>query len=285
MVSSNEGDVLDLHGRTGYQPDVAGLARSHVVSARERLGLSPAEFAEVLKPLLPNHPLTGGLIEIWETTAVPPGDVLVAIGVLTRSTPLSASDASADDLVNQLLGRRFADVAAVFTTRAELNSRLPPHDLFAGAHTIDVAGMSLNLLCQQYPEDSLRQQLEEGATLRCLFLAPGGQAIADREREENYPQGHLSALTEMNIRILTDRVGKRVGADARARLQLASYDEIPRFNLLLVDHRVAVVQPYLPFHRGVESPTLLLRRQTSTPGLFAIFAQLFDELWERSTAL
>ena len=285
MIESDEGDVLDLRGRTGYQPDVAALARSHVLNARRQLGLDRAEFAEVLRPLLPNHHLTAGLIEAWETTAVPPGDVLVALGLLTRSTPVSADDGSSDELVNQLLGRRLIDVAAVFATRSEFCSRLPPHDLLDGAQTVDVAGLSLNLLCQQYPEEALRQQLEQGATYRCLFLEPGGEAIAAREREESYPPGHLSALTEMNIRILTERVAGRLSEDARAHLQVATYDVVPRFNLLFVDHRLAVVQPYLPFHRGVEAPTMLLRRQRTVPGLFATFEQLFDELWERSSRL
>jgi hypothetical protein len=150
---------------------------------------------------------------------------------------------------------------------------------------VDVAGLSLNLLCQQYPEDALRQQLEQGATYRCLFLEPGGEAIATRDREESYPPGHLSALTEMNIRILTERVAGRLSDDARSHLHLATYDVIPRFNLMFVDHRLAVVQPYLPFHRGVEAPTMLLRRQRAVPGLFATFEQLFDELWERSVQL
>jgi hypothetical protein len=285
VIESNEGDVLDLRDRTGYQPDVAALARSHVVNARRQLGLDRAEFASVLRPLLPNHKLTAGLIEAWESTAVPPGDVLVAVGLLTRSTPVSAEDDTSDELINKLLGRRLVDVAAVFPTRSEFCSRLPPHDLLDGAQTVDVAGLSLNLLCQQYPEDALRQQLEQGATYRCLFLEPGGGAIAAREREEGYPPGHLSALTEMNIRILAERVAGRLSDEARSRLHLATYDATLRFNLVFVDHRLAVVQPYLPFHRGVEAPTVLLRRQRTVPGLFATFAGLFDELWARSTSL
>lgn len=285
MSDGNQGDVLDLTGRTGYQPDVSALARSHVSATRRQLGLDRGEMAAVLRPLLPDHPLTAGLIEAWETTAVPPGDVLVALGLLTRSSPVNPEEDQVDELAQQLLGRRLLDVAAVFATRSEFCSRLPPHDLLDGARTVDVAGLSLNLLCQQYPEDALRQQLEQGATYRCLFLEPGGEAIAAREREENYPGGHLSALTEMNLRILTDRVAGRLSDEARARLLVATYDVLPRFNLLFVDHRLAVIQPYLPFHRGVEAPTILLRRQRTVPCLFPTFEQIFDELWAGSTTL
>ena len=282
-MADEEGQVIDLHSRTSYQPDMAALARSHVANARRRMGLSTKEFAEVLKPLLPGQPLTGGLIENWETTAVPPGDVLVAIGLAARSAPVRANGDPADDVMNQLLGRRFADVAAVFTTRSEFNSHLPPQELFSGATSIDAAGLSLNMLCQQYPDDQLSQLVEGGTTLRCLFLAPGGDAIANREHEEDYPAGHLSALTDLNIQILREKVRNRLPDNARPRLQLATYDETIRFNVVIVDQQVAVVQPYLPVQRGVESPTFLVRRRSHGTGLYPLFEQVFTWLWERST--
>jgi hypothetical protein len=58
-----------------------------------------------------------------------------------------------------------------------------------------------------------------------LFLAPYGRAIAAREDEEGYPQGHLSALTERNRQILLKRVRERLPEPARERLHVASYDE------------------------------------------------------------
>ena len=188
-----------------------------------------------------------------------------------------------DEVVSHLLGNRFADVAAVFASRSELNSQLPPQDLFAGAATVDAVGLSLNMLCQQYSDDQLRDLVEGGARLRCLFLAPGSGAIMAREREEDYAPGHLSALTELNIQILTERVRNRLSEEARPRLEIATYQETVRFNILLIDQRVAVVQPYLPTHRGVESPTFLIRRHPRGTGLFPIFEHVFDSLWERST--
>ncbi len=185
--------------------------------------------------------------------------------------------------MNQLLGRRFADVAAVFATRSELNSQLPPHELFKDANTIDAAGLSLNMLCQQYPDDQLRHLVEHGTTIRCLFLAPGSEAIASREHEEDYPPGHLSALTDMNIRILSEKVRNRLTPEAQLRLHLATYDQTIRFNILLVDQRVAVVQPYLPSQRGVESPTFLIRRQERRAGLYDVFEEVFNWLYQQST--
>jgi hypothetical protein len=162
-------------------------------------------------------------------------------------------------------------------------SAMPPQHLFADASKVDAAGLSLNLLCQQYADQDLRTMIEGGTSVRCLFLAPYGTWIAEREREEGYPAGHLSALTEMNRQILLQRVRARLTEEARPRLQVATYDEIIRFNLLLVDDEVGVVQPYLSTARGVESPTFLLRRRRQRPGLYAVFEQMFQWLAEQST--
>lgn len=117
--------------------------------------------------------------------------------------------------------------------------------------------------------------------VRCLFLAPNGTAIRVREREEEYPAGHLSALTEMNIRIMC-RLRERLSEDARPRLALATYEEPVRFNIVLVDDEIGIVQPYMPGVRGVDSPTLLLRSRTVGDGLFPAFRQAFQWLWDRS---
>lgn len=278
-----ESKIIDLHTRTEYRPDMAALARSHVAAARHKMGLSPSEFAEVLKPLLPNQPLTTGLIENWETAAVPPGDVLIAAGLVAKAGPLRAEDDPSHDVVRHITGNRFADVAAVFASRSEFSSRLPTQDLFAGAARIDAVGLSLNVLCQQYADDQLRDLIEGGTRLRCLFLAPGCGAILAREREEGHVAGHLSALTEVNIQILTERVRNRLSDEAKPRLLIATYEETIRFNIMCIDQRVAVVQPYLPTHRGVESPTFLLRRRPRGTGLFPVFEHVFDSMLERST--
>ena len=52
MPRHDDSNVVDLGSRSGYRPDMAALARTQVAAARERLGLSPAEFAAVLTPLL-----------------------------------------------------------------------------------------------------------------------------------------------------------------------------------------------------------------------------------------
>jgi hypothetical protein len=281
MPTHDDSNVVDLGSRSGYRPDMGALARTQVAAARERLGLSPAEFAAVLTPLLGWEP-TPGVVTRWEVDATPPGDVLLAAGLVSEASPLSNDGADGDNLLHQLLGNRYADVEAVFPTRAEFMAAMPPQSLFADASTIEAAGLSLNLLCQSYADHDLRALIEGGTTVRCLFLAPYGQAIAAREREESHIEGHLSALTEINRQVLVQRVRERLTNEARERLEVATYDETIRFNILLLNDEIGVVQPYLSTARGVESPTFLLRRRERR-GLYDVFEEMLGWLSQRST--
>lgn len=278
------GDVVDLRSRASYTPDVAGLARNQLAAARRARELDLSAFAEILTSMV-GWPVTAEAVESWENEAVPPGDVLVAVGLLMHASPVAAPTgeaSAATDLLSQLLGDRFSDVTAVYATRSEMFSTSPPHTLFDGASDIRAAGLSLNFICQQCADHMLRELLESGTSMRCLFLQPHGQAIASREREEGYPIGHLSALTAMNIQILQNRVRDLVPPDARTRLEIATYDEIIRFNITLIDSLACVIQPYLPKMRGIDAPTFVIRKRP-IGGLYPMFSQLFDSLWESGT--
>jgi hypothetical protein len=274
------GKLIDLSGRSNYRPDIAALARNQVAAARANLGLTSSEFAEMLTTLV-GWPVTPEAAESWELSTVPPGDVLVAAGLMTHSAPLGSVEPYSPDLLGQLIGDRFSDVAAVFASRSEFTSSMPPHTLLDGAQEVRAAGLSLNLICQQYSDQRLRQMITEGACLRCLFLDPGGTAIKAREQEEGYPPGHLSALTSLNMQILQQRVRDRLRPSAQKRLEIATYDETIRFNIILIDDQTCIMQPYLPETRGVDSPTFLIQRRWPAAGLFSTFDQLFSSLWER----
>ncbi len=103
--------------------------------------------------------------------------------------------------------------------------------------------MSLNLLCQQYAEHNLRRLAEDGTSIQCLFLLREG---------------------------------------ARSRLEIATYDETIRFNIILIDDEIGVVQPYLPALRGIDSPTFVLRRRWQNQGLFPVFEAIVSSLWTRA---
>lgn len=177
---------------------------------------------------------------------------------------------------------QLADMAAVYTSRAEFSAKFPTRALLAGATSVRAAGLSLNMLTQHYPDESMRRLLKDGMTLRCLFLDPGGIAIRTREQEERHPPGALVGLTELNIAMLSERVGRQLPLEARERLQIRLYDETIRFNILLVDRELGVIQPYMPESRGTDSPTFVLEPARDSDGLFPVFEQVFESLWERS---
>jgi hypothetical protein len=172
-----------------------------------------------------------------------------------------------------------AGVVAVFPSRSEFAAKVDPRTLFDNAPHVRAAGLSLNLVCQQVPDQYLRDWLTDGGDLTCLFLDPDGQAIGAREAEEDHPAGFLSALTRLNIDIMA-RFRDRLPGDVGQRLHLAVYDETIRFNLILSGDHTCVAQPYLPRTRGVDSPTMLIH---ATPGgLFPVFEQVYEALAERS---
>ena len=73
-----------------------------------------------------------------------------------------------------------ADVIGAFATRSDFMTRIQPQALFTDAHRIRAAGLSLNLICQQLPDQHLTRLISGGAQLTCLFLDPSGEAIKAR---------------------------------------------------------------------------------------------------------
>jgi hypothetical protein len=174
-----------------------------------------------------------------------------------------------------------ADIAAVFASRSDFAARMEPRALLDGAARIRAAGLSHNLICQQLPDQQLLRMLTGGTHLSCLFLDPEGEAIAAREREEDYAPGFLASLTTFNMQVLC-RLRDRLPAGERDRVRIGVYDETIRFNIMLVDDQTCVVQPYLPHARGIDSPTLLLRHDGKPGGMYPIFEQVYEAVAERS---
>lgn len=179
------------------------------------------------------------------------------------------------------VGHGIADIVAVFPTRSEFMHDMPPSQLFSDAKRLRLAGLSLNLLCQQYPDRNLLELLESGTIIECLFLDPAGESIRQREKEESHPDGLLSTLTTVNIEALR-RARSKLSPDARGNLKIHTYDEVLRFNITIIDDETCIVQPYMPGARGVESPTLVMERQDVGVGLFDTFEQVYNSTWERS---
>ncbi|PPK70257.1 DUF5919 domain-containing protein [Actinokineospora auranticolor] len=230
----------------------------------ELLGLPYADHCRILENMFPNwsaeqlfKPYLGGMDFIPEPTPTQP---------VAQAAPTVRSE--------------LAGLTAAYTSRSEFHHHMPPHKLFDGARSIRMVGLSLNLLCQQYPDRDLIDLIENGTEVDCLFLDPAGEAIRRRGAEEGHPDTLLSTLTDVNIGAMR-RVALKLTPDASPRLRLHVYDETIRFNITIVDDALCVVQPYLPDGRGLESPTLVAERG-ETPGLYETFSQVFESLWTRS---
>jgi Domain of unknown function (DUF5919) len=88
-----------------------------------------------------------------------------------------------------------------------------------------------------------------------------------------------------DILTLQDRVRDKLTPGARSRLEIATYDETIRFNIVLVDDTLGIIQPYMPGRRGVDSPTFVLHRRWPDLGLFPAFEAVFSSLWSASKPL
>ena len=248
-------------------------AQFHRWLSGELKGLPYPGHCRVLETMLPGYS-AAQLFEPWHPDEA------------TEQVP---STAPSTDGPSREVGRAapvsgFAGLTAAFATRAEFSALMPPGALFDSASQIRVAGLSLNMVCQQYPDQRLHQLIESGTRLHCLFLDPEGTAIQTREREEGYADRSLSTLTKLNIDLLI-RLRNRLSESARERLTLATYDETIRFNIVLINQATCVMQPYLPHARGVDSPTFVFERDDEDTGMYATFEQVFCELAERSTHL
>lgn len=74
-----------MRAHASYRPDYSKLSSSQVVAARQKLGLTHAEFADYLSDAL-GWPVYESAVKRWETRKAPPGDVLLACGVATQGT-------------------------------------------------------------------------------------------------------------------------------------------------------------------------------------------------------
>ncbi|MEU2661935.1 DUF5919 domain-containing protein [Micromonospora sp. NPDC007220] len=256
---------------SGSGLDLGAAACGQVARTRQALGLSVGDFAAVLARTLTWRP-TGNDVTNWETSTVPPGDVVLALSAI-----LDPSGAG------NLDEERFGDLVAVHPNRSEFSTNLPPDQLLGGASTVRAVGLSLNLLSQGYPDRRWHDLVEAGAHACLLFLDPSGQAVQAREAEEGFPAGQLSGLTKLNIETLM-RVRDRLPDGLQDRMELAVYDDTLRFNVILVDD-LCVAQPYLAESRGVDSPAFVARRRQARGGLYAVFEQHFETQWRRGQQL
>lgn len=262
----------------GSWPSRAQLQRWMAGSVRS---LPYPDHCRILEAMFPGHTVQELVAPSDECGPAAGGPVPGALATNGASTLVTETPVRVADPTSQAAERRHADLTAVYPSRAEFVSAMPPRTLFDDATEIRAMGLSLNVLCQHYPDRRLLALVERGMTLQCLFLDPQGEAIQAREHEEGHPAGDLSTLTALNIQFLNQRVRQRLPIEFRDRVQIATYDETVRFNIMLIDGETCVVQPYLPEARGVDSPTFIATREDGDHGLYETFDQVFRSTWQR----
>ena len=81
--------VVSIRAHAGYRPDYSTLASAQVTAARQKLGLTHAEFADHLSDAL-GWPVYESAVKRWETTKAPPGDALLACAATLQGVPSPA---------------------------------------------------------------------------------------------------------------------------------------------------------------------------------------------------
>ncbi|RII17657.1 hypothetical protein DSC45_12215 [Streptomyces sp. YIM 130001] len=194
------------------------------------------------------------------------------------------------DAVEDIVGDRYADVVGVHSDRVRLLRQFPAEDIFGGARRLDVVGIGLNLLVQNFSGRRLVRLAESGCRVRLLFLNPASSAVKRRERELGLKKGELSRSVEMNI-LHMRRVRSRLRDPGAFEIHV--FDETPRFTAYLVDgdgpDGIALIQSYLRRTRGMEGPVLVLRGgrrvvrsgdgDAGGEGLFETYREEFESVW------
>ncbi len=279
------GKVVDLHSHAAYRPDLAALARTQVSSARDKLGLTQDEFAEVLAPLLGWSP-SAELIEGWETQATPPGDVLLAVGLATQSTPreilsvaLSADAEKIIGLVASVTGEmeRIAgspDVVRAHAMRG-LIARTEWNDIVRDAtQSLWLYGMAeMGYAIDDETPSILRTAADRGCSIRVLLLDPHFPGIPDIDVDEGNPPGTLSPRIRASVakfRAIQDKCG--------GQMLLRLYNAQPTVSIVRADERM-LVTPYMRFFAGSNSPTFELVR-TPNGKVFDRYTRHFENTWD-----
>lgn len=277
------GNVVSLRTRNAYRPDLAALAREQVTAARNRLDQTHEEFAETLGQLLGWTPKPE-VIRGWETTATPPGDVILAAGLASQNNPdvLAVSlSAGADKVVDMLAAmagnlERITgdpDVQHAYATRRDLARRDWQGIISGCTRHVWLDGMAE----QGYANDDdvpgiLERASSVGCDIRVLLLDPDYPGIHDIDADEGNPPGTLAARIRGSLHRF-----RRMAARCGDRMQVRTYDAPPTVSIVRGDDRM-LVTPYIRFLTGGDSPTFLLE-QTAGGQMFSRYERHFDRLW------
>jgi hypothetical protein len=280
------GDVIDLRSRRGYVPDLRRLACGQVAAARGKLGLDLEAYAEHLGAVLGWSPGVD-LLESWETTVVPPGDVLLAAAMSLQDVPgevltfpLSPGAERTADLlaaIGPAIGQTLdADVVGSYATRGEVG-RTQWNDVITGAaEHLWLYGMAE----AGYARDDavpgiVGKAVEAGCDVRVLLLDPEYERMLEIDEDERSPAGTLGSRIHVALHqfeLMRDEIGPGV--------QIRVYNAHPSVSVVRGDDRM-LVTPYVRYFTGGNSPTFELQGG-STGRMFERYGRHFENTWARA---
>lgn len=284
MDRPGNGGVVSIRARAGYRLDYQMLASGQVAAARDRLGLSHAEFADYLAELL-GWIVTPAAVKRWEEGSTPPGDVLLASAVAAQATPadvlafpLSASTEGASALLGGIEGASeyTGDPTGAVLPYADrgLISRQQWNGIIEG--TTDhlwLYGMAeFGYAADDEVPGIVTEAAAAGCQVRVLLLDPDHPGTSDIDADEGSPAGTLTARIRASLARFT-----RMREQAGPNMQLRTYDVYPSVSVIRGDDRM-LVTPYLRFSVGSNSPTFEFT-EASARKMFGRYARHFDHIW------
>jgi len=177
----------------------------------------------------------------------------------------------------------WGEIQNIYRDRSKLSRGFSYPRAFEEAHDICVIGISLNAIALSYSrEEIIRSIIEKSTTYTLCFLDPDGTQYAEREREENLPQGFLASLIRFNLKnveSIRNDISKR-SPESVQQFKLLTYDFLPRYSIYMFDNTLMTVQSYA-YGRGEDTPCFLLQRQSQS-GLFEFYATAVRHIIENA---
>lgn len=186
--------------------------------------------------------------------------------------------------------RRLFEIPAsglrIFRSRDEAGYHELLQDSLSTARHVRVVGIGNSQFTRADIAATFHKAVDRRAEFRILFLDPAGARVAWRENDEGLEAGTLSLQTSNHIKQL-ERIVERLEQSfvgAANLIQHACYDQYPSCNMILIDDRMAFLQPYILGAHGRQNPVVLVRR-SEHPEIVDFLVHEFDKLWVGPTSV
>ena len=219
---------------------------------------------------------------LWEQSGGEP--VLRALEML-RSSSQIVNDSMDTGIFNLYEHRRAIDYQ-------KLNSKI------ADARNVFVLSLVFKVTQSLQIKQSIIKCVGSGGRVRIVVSDPGGREmehgdtdvpaplrlrmIAEKDTENHRMSAEIVDTLDFLMDLKSD-LSEREGAQKAARFEVRVLSShVIYFSLLGIDEEV-LVTTYSNKHRGLDSPTMTVRRTSSPRALYGFYRDEFDYLWRKAT--